>query len=135
VVHLSPVRHGTRWLSHICSYSAAWVILTGRDCLDAEAPTLNAEQVKQVVLFAPKPYFPSRARKEYKTGAGVCLLNINPETRGINKNREDNGLWSFEVSCLKTFVKWRFKPHTVGKLHVPVRFVFADGKLGPPATW
>jgi hypothetical protein len=56
------------------------MVLPGRDCWGAEAPTLNAEQVKQVVLFAPKPYFPTRARKEYKTGAGVFLLNINPET-------------------------------------------------------
>jgi TonB family protein len=113
------------------------VILTGRDCLGAEAPTLNAEQVKQVVLFAPKPYFPPRARKEYKTGAGVFLLNINPETGLVEsiKIEKTTGLWSFDVSCLKTFVKWRFKPHTVGKLHVPVRFVFADGKLEHPATW
>jgi hypothetical protein len=56
------------------------MVLPGRDCLGAEAPTLNAEQLKQVVLFAPKPYFPPRARKEYKTGAGIFLLNVNPET-------------------------------------------------------
>jgi hypothetical protein len=33
------------------------MVLPGRDCLGVEAPTLNAEQLKQVVLFAPKPYF------------------------------------------------------------------------------
>jgi hypothetical protein len=26
--------------------------------LSADAPTLNAEQIKRFVLFAPKPYYP-----------------------------------------------------------------------------
>ena len=111
--------------------------LPGRNGLGAEAPTLNVEQVKQVVLFAPKPYFPTRARKEYKTGAGEFLLNINPETGLVASIKivKTTGLWSFDVSCLKTFIRWRFKPHTLTKVHIPVRFVFADGKLKHPATW
>jgi TonB family protein len=113
------------------------VVLTGRDCLGADAPTLTAEQIKQVVLFAPKPYYPSHARREYKTGAGMFLLNVNPETGLVAsiKIEETTGLWSFDVSCLKTFIKWRFKPHTLAKVRIPVRFVFADGKLEHPATW
>ena len=105
--------------------------------MGTEPPTLNAEQLKQVVLFAPKPYFPNRARREYKTGAGVFLLNVNPETGLVAsiKIEKTTGLWSFDVSCLKTFMKWRFKPHTLTKARVPVRFVFADGKLEHPATW
>ena len=68
------------------------VVLAAHDCLSADAPTLNPEQIKHFVLFAPKPYYPSRARREYKTGAGMFLLNVNPETgsRGVDKNREDN---------------------------------------------
>ena len=46
------------------------MVLPGRDCLGAEAPTLNAEQVRQVVLFAPKPYFPTRARKNTRLELG-----------------------------------------------------------------
>ena len=113
------------------------LVLPGRDCFGVEAPTLTAEQVKQAVLFAPKPYFPNRARKEYKTGAGVFLLNINAETGLVSsiKIERTTGLWSFDVSCLKTFIRWRFKPHTLAKVRVPVRFVFADGKLEHPATW
>ena len=104
------------------------VVLTGRDCLCADAPTLNPKQIKRLVLFAPKPYFPTRARKEYKTGAGVFLLNVNPETGLVAsiKIEKTTGLWSLDVSCLKTLIKWRFKPHTVGKVHVPVRFVFDE---------
>ena len=113
------------------------LVLTGRDCLCADVPTLNYAQAKSLVLFAPKPYFPSNARREYKTGGGVFLLNVNPETGLVAsiKIEKTTGLWSFDVSCLKTLIKWRFKPHMVAKVHVPVRFVFADGKVEHPATW
>ena len=113
------------------------LVLPGRDCFGVEAPTLTAEQVKQAVLFAPQPYFPNRARKEYKTGAGVFLLDINAETGLVSsiKIERTTGLWSFDVSCLKTFIRWRFKPDTLAKVHVPVQFVFAERKLEHPATW
>ena len=112
------------------------VVLAGRDCLSAEAPTLNAEQIKSCVLYAPKPYYPSRARREYKTGAGIFLLNVDQETGVVTsiKIEKTTGLWSLDVSCLKTLIKWRFKPHTLTKVRVPVRFVFG-GKVDHPATW
>jgi TonB family protein len=112
------------------------IVLAGRDCLSADASTLNAEQLKSFVLYAPKPYYPSRTRREYKTGAGVFLLNVDPETGLVAsiKIEKTTGLWSLDVSCLKTLIKWRFKPHTLTKVRVPVRFVF-DGKLEHPATW
>src|SRR2546429_3126658 len=112
------------------------VVLAGRDCLSAEAPTLNAEQIKRFVLFAPKPYYSSRARREYKTGAGIFLLNVDQETGAVTsiKIEQTTGRWSLDASCVKTLIKWRFKPHTLTKVHVPVRFVF-DGKVEHPATW
>jgi hypothetical protein len=54
-------------------------ILSGRDCLSADAPKLNTEQIKSCVLYAPKPYYPSRAAREYKAGAGTFLLKENPK--------------------------------------------------------
>jgi TonB family protein len=80
--------------------------------LSADAPILNAEQIKQFVLFAPKPYYPSRARREYKTGAGVFLLNIDQQTGRVAsiKIEKTTGLWSLDVSCLKALIRWRFKP-------------------------
>ena len=47
---------------------------------------------KQFVLFAQKPYFPSRARREYKTGSWRISSKRQSRNRscGIDKNREDN---------------------------------------------
>jgi len=57
-------------------------VLAARDSVRADAVTLDAERARQFVLYAPKPYYPSRARREYKTGAGVFLLNID-EQKGV----------------------------------------------------
>jgi hypothetical protein len=46
------------------------LVLPVRDCLSAEAPTLDAEQRKQVVLFAPKPYFPLGLEKNTRQELG-----------------------------------------------------------------
>src|SRR5438067_13737148 len=101
------------------------VVLAGRDCLSADAPTLNAEQIKRFVLFALKPYYPSRARREYKTGARVFLLSVDQETGLVAsiKIERTTGLWSLDVARLKALIRWRFKPHTLTKIRVPVRFV------------
>src|SRR6202171_2812530 len=87
--------------------------------------TLDATQTKQFVLYAPKPKYPVRARREYKTGAGVFLLDVDDQKGVVAsiKIEKTNGLWSLDVACLKALVKWRFKPHTLTKVRVPVRFV------------
>jgi len=110
----------------------ALAVLAGRDSVRAEAVTLDAEQTKRFVFYAPKPYYPIRARREYKTGAGVFLLNIDDQKGVVTsvKIEKTTGLWSLDVACLKALVKWRFKPHTLNKVRVPVRFVMRTFNMG-----
>jgi TonB family protein len=107
------------------------VVLAGRDSVRADAVTLNAERARQLVLYAPKPEYPVRARRNYETGAGVFLLNV--DEKGVEtsiKIEKTTGVWSLDVSCLKAFVKWRFKPHTVTKVRIPVTFVMKTFNMG-----
>ena len=53
--------------------------LSAKIGVSADAAKLNTEQIKSCVLYAPKPYYPSRAAREYKTGAGTFLLKENPK--------------------------------------------------------
>ncbi len=108
------------------------VVLAGHDSVRADAVTLNAEQAKQLVLYAPKPEYPVRARRNYKTGAGVFLLNVDDQKGVVTsiKIEKTTGLWSLDASCLKAFVKWRFKPHTVTKVRIPVTFVMRTFNMG-----
>ena len=88
------------------------VVLAGRDGLCADARTLNAEQIKQFVLFAPKPYYPSHARRDYKTGAGAFLLNVNPETGLVAsiKSKRQPGLGVLISRVLKASVNGDLSP-------------------------
>ena len=55
----------------------------------------------------------------------MFLLNVDQETGLVAsiKIERTTGLSSLDVSCLKALIRWRFKPHTLIKIHVPVRFV------------
>jgi TonB family protein len=103
----------------------ALAVLAAHDFVRAGEVTLDAERLKQFVVSAPKPRYPSRAWREYKTGAGSFLLNIDDEKGVVTsiKIEKTTGLWSLDVACLKALINWRFKPHTLTKVRVPVRFV------------
>src|SRR6266481_10125406 len=100
------------------------VVLAGRDCLSADVSTLNAEQIKRFVLFAPKPYYPQSGSTRIQDGSWRVSLNVDQETGLVAsiKIERTTGLWSLDVSCLKALIRWRFKPRTLTKIHVPVRF-------------
>ncbi len=107
-------------------------ICAARDSVAADAVTLDAAQTKQFVLYAPKPDYPIWARRGYKTGAGVFLLNIDDQKGVVTSIRVEKttGLRSLDVSCLKALIRWRFRPHTLTKVRVPVRFVMGTFNMG-----
>ena len=107
-------------------------IFAARDSVAADAVTLDAVQTKQFVLYAPKPDYPIWARRGYKTGAGVFLLNIDDQKGVVTSIRieKTTGLRSLDVSCLKALIRWRFRPHTLTKVRVPVRFVMRTFNMG-----
>ena len=49
---------------------------------------------------------------------------VDPETGLVTSVQieKSTGWGILDASCLKTFKRWRFKPHTVRKLHIPVIF-------------
>jgi TonB family protein len=57
-------------------------------------------------------------------GSGVFALNVDPETGLVTSVQieKSTGWGILDASCLKTFKRWRFKPHTVRKLDIPVIF-------------
>jgi TonB family protein len=111
----------------------ALALFTTPRCVEAANPVLlDAKQAKEIVLYAPKPHYPLRARRDYKTGAGVFIINVDAEKGVVEsiKIEQTTGVWSLDVACLKALVQWRFKPHTVSKVRVPVRFVITPFHMG-----
>ena len=89
------------------------------------APT--QEQAAELVVFAPKPEYPQAARRQRLCGKGVFLLNVDVKTGQVRsiKIERRTGYQVLDVAALKALIQWRFKPHSITKVHIPV--IFVDG--------
>ncbi len=92
-----------------------------------QPPVLTQEQVARLAVFAPKPKYPQAARRQRLCGKGVFLLNVNAKTGQVTsiKIERRTGYQILDVAALKALINWRFKPHSVTKVHIPV--IFVDG--------
>jgi TonB family protein len=97
------------------------------------APTyhgVSADQTQQVAgakalaIYAPRPQYPYEARARRQVGAGVAILAVDPNT-GVVTNAEmapSTGYQLLDNAALNAFRRWQFKPGTVSKVRIPIRF-------------
>ncbi len=87
----------------------------------AQPPVLT---VQQAAMFTPKPRYPEEARRHRLMGKGIFLLNVNPKTGQVTsiKVEKRTGYEFLDMAALKALIKWRFKPNTFTRVHVPVLF-------------
>ena len=57
-------------------------------------------------------------------GKGIFLLNVNTKTGRVTsiKIEKKTGYDILDVAALEALIKWRFKPNTFARVHVPVLF-------------
>jgi TonB family protein len=80
--------------------------------------------VKALAVYAPRPQYPYEARARRIAGAGVAVLAIDPNT-GVVKKAEmatSTGNPILDNAALAAFRQWEFKPGTVSKVKIPIRF-------------
>ena len=87
----------------------------------AQPPVLTVEQA---AMFTPKPKYPEQARRQRLMGKGIFLLNVNAKTGQVTsiKVEQKTGYELLDMAALKALIKWRFKPNTFTRVHVPVLF-------------
>jgi TonB family protein len=91
----------------------------------AQPPVLTPAQA---AMFTPKPKYPEAAGRHRLMGKGIFLLNINAKTGQVTsiKVERGTGYELLDVAALKALIKWRFKPNTFTRVHVPVLFGFSS---------
>jgi TonB family protein len=96
-----------------------------------QPPVVTPEQAARLAVFAPKPQYPEAARLRRQEGKGVFLLNVNAKTGQVTsiKIEKRTGYQLLDVAALKALINWRFKPHSVTKVHVPVTFFLATDTI------
>src|SRR4051812_13554380 len=82
------------------------------------------ERAKALALNAPRPVYPASLRKRHVGGAGVFVLHVDLATGVVSSVsvQMSTGVSLLDRTCIDTFQKWRFRPHAVSKVTIPIAF-------------
>ena len=86
--------------------------------------TASLRSVKAMVAYAPRPVYPYEARRQRVTGAGVALLTVD-QTLGTVTDvlmAQSCGNAILDNSTLDALRRWRFKPGSAARVHVPITY-------------
>ena len=114
------------------SYIALLIILAlntafGNKGLAADETQKITNVKKALAIYAPRPQYPYAARRQGQIGAGLAILDVDPNT-GVVKKAEmatSTGYELLDNATLNAFRRWRFQPGTVSKVRIPIRFTMA----------
>lgn len=87
-------------------------------------PEEKSEDGDKYVVSRVTPLYPLDARAHRLEGAGVFQLSIDQESGAVTKvtTITSTGWALLDRSAINAFRKWRFVPHTLSKLNLPVNF-------------
>jgi TonB family protein len=93
--------------------------------------TRQAGDVKALAIYAPRPQYPYEARARRQVGAGVAILAVDPNTGVVNKAEMaiSTGYGVLDNAALAAFRQWQFKPGTVSKVKIPIRFTMGGSVI------
>ena len=93
--------------------------------------TQQVGSVKALAVYAPRPQYPYEARARRQTGAGLAIVMVDPNT-GLVTNAEmatSTGYELLDNAALSAFRRWQFKPRTVDKVRIPIRFTMGGSVI------
>ena len=107
----------------------ALVILAGLSALvalaeDSKPRRLSEEQAHALAIYSPKPPYPVEARAKGMTGAGFVIVNVDPSSGVVRAAQMERSMGNklLDDTALATFRQWRFRPGTVSKVHIEIRY-------------
>jgi protein TonB len=86
--------------------------------------TVEGEERWRVAISHPTPKYPTEARRKQITGKGFYHLHVSYETGEVTSVDilTSAGHPMLDDSALATLKHWKFKPHTIIGLKVPITF-------------
>ena len=84
----------------------------------------NAPLKIEEAIYAPRPEYPLIARQKHLTGRGLFVIHIRPDgkVKGVTIIKS-TGHAELDQAAIKSFQGWRFRPHSVRQLRVPIGYV------------
>jgi TonB family protein len=86
--------------------------------------TPKVASAKALAIYTPSPQYPYEARARGQIGAGVAIVTVDPNTGLVQKAEmaKSTGYELLDNAALNAFRRWQFKPRTVAKVRIPIRF-------------
>src|SRR5438874_7700922 len=86
--------------------------------------TVTGEERWKVAISHPTPKYPSEARRRHITGKGFFHLHVSRETGDVTSVEilESTGHRILDDAAVETLKRWKFRPHTVIGIKVPINF-------------
>jgi TonB family protein len=71
-----------------------------------------------------RPPYPYEARRRHQEGSGMFILHIDSKTGQVTSItvQKSTGYKLLDSAVLTACIHWRFKPHTVTDVFVPITF-------------
>jgi TonB family protein len=98
-------------------------------CLTAELilakpVELTKQEQDALTLYVRDPEYPSEARDNRQSGAGIAMLTIDTTTGHVVKAEMSVSTKNkiLDQAAIKALREWRFKPGAVRKVWVPIKF-------------
>jgi protein TonB len=87
---------------------------------------VDSKEFTNIALSHPTPEYPIEARRRHITGKGFYHLTVSYETGKVTSVEilTSAGHRILDDSVVTTLKRWKFKPHTVVGMKVPITFTF-----------
>jgi TonB family protein len=90
----------------------------------------NAPVKLEPVVYAPHFEYPFIARKQHLEGSGVFEIHVNPDGSVTSiKILRTTGYNILDAAAITGFRRWRFRPHTIAIVRMPVQYRIASSSV------
>jgi len=100
------------------------VFCVATEPMRAKPVELTMQESDELALYVRDPAYPTEAREKGQSGAGIAILTIDTTTGHVVKAEMGVSTHSkiLDQAAVQALRQWRFKPRTVSKVWVPLKF-------------
>jgi protein TonB len=99
--------------------------------LAQQASPRNYAEAMVLATYAPRPQIPAEVRTKHLKGAGVFMAYLRADgTVSRVAIIQSTGQPILDKMSLEAFSKWRFKPTSIKKVKIPIRYTGEYPKPG-----
>lgn len=101
-----------------------------RETSGASGP-VSMSSAKARAVFSPRPEYPYEARRQKKTGSGVCVLTIDTASGSVTdaSMAQSTGTPILDNATVSAFKRWRFQPNAFTKVRVPITYTLTGASF------